>query len=269
MTNPMLANMDLEQLIVIAKQAGQQIMNIYESAFTVESKEDKSPLTEADKASHQVIVRGLQQLDPAIPIMSEEGSHTAYEIRKDWRTFWLVDPLDGTKEFIKRNGEFTVNIALIHDSYTVLGIIYVPVTGITYVGTPDGAYLIDQDDQRRDIHVSAPRGQAITIVESRSHPSPELEQFMHHVQQSYTRFERIEKGSSLKLCAIADGTAQLYPRLGPTMEWDIAAGQAIIEAAGGQVVDMQGQRFAYNKENLLNGHFIALGELELSQVFPQ
>ncbi len=256
----------IEQLIQIARDAGHAILGIYDTEYVIVNKEDHSPLTDADRASHEVIMQGLRELDPTIPVMSEEGSHTSYEERQDWRIFWLVDPLDGTKEFIKKNGEFTVNLALIEGNYPIFGLIHVPVTGMTYVGTPSGAYLLDSNNQRTDIHVTAPRDHEITIVESRSHPSPEGELWMASLQRSYATIHRIEKGSSLKLCAVADGSAHVYPRLGPTMEWDIAAGQAIIEAAGGQVVDLQGQRFAYNKENLLNGHFIACGNLDLNQV---
>jgi 3'(2'), 5'-bisphosphate nucleotidase len=254
---------DIERLIQIAVQAGEQILHVYHTDFTVENKEDQSPLTEADKASHHVIVHGLQSLNATIPIMSEEGSHTPYAIRKDWPMFWLVDPLDGTKEFIKKNGEFTVNIALIQDQYPVFGLIHVPVTGMTYVGTASGAYQVDREHRKSVLNVTAPQPTEITIVESRSHPSPELEKLMTTLQQHFPSIQRIEKGSSLKLCVIADGSAQLYPRLGPTMEWDIAAGQAIVEAAGGQIINLQGERFRYNKEDLRNQSFLAIGQLDV------
>jgi len=246
-----------EQLITIARQAGSRILEIYHRDFKVEYKDDQSPLTDADRASHEWIVERLRILDPEIPILSEEGRNIPYDARKGWQRFWLVDPLDGTKEFISRNGEFTVNIALIEHGYPVLGVICVPVTDTIYYGEQgNGAVKIEGSGEERRISVQKPSDSEITIVESRSHPSAELETFMEQLNHQYSTIHRISKGSSLKFCSVADGTAHLYARMGPTMEWDTGAGQAIVEAAGGTVVWLDGTRVNYNKENLRNHFFI-------------
>lgn len=246
----------VSDVIHIAKDAGKEILKIYKTDFSVEFKGDHSPLTLADKASHQVIVAGLKKITPDIPVLSEEGKDIAYEERKTWKQFWLVDPLDGTKEFIKKNGEFTVNIALIENGFPVFGVIYVPVQDVTYYGSANKAYKMDQNDAETPIHVNSNHTGSITIVESRSHPSKELEQLMGKIEGKFQTVGRIQRGSSLKFCAVAEGTADLYPRMGPTMEWDTAAGQAIVEAAGGTVETLDGKRFSYNKESLLNRFFI-------------
>lgn len=235
-------------------------MDIYQTDFKVDHKEDHSPLTEADRRSHAIIVQALQNDYPEIPVLSEEGKTIPYEERKNWIRFWLVDPIDGTKEFIKRNGEFTVNIALIENNYPVLGVIYAPALNMLYVGQQGkGAYKMVHEIQ--EIQVKTQQLEDIyTIVESRSHPSPELNEFINKIQLKFGKIQRIEKGSSLKLCAVAEGAADCYPRFGPTMEWDTAAGQAIVEAAGGKVVTLKGERFIYNKESLLNESFLALAK---------
>lgn len=246
-----------DSLMAIAKEAGAAILSVYEKDFEVEYKDDRSPLTEADRLSHERIVEGLAALDASIPVLSEEGKDIPYEERVNWQRFWLVDPLDGTKEFVKRNGEFTVNIALIEQGYPVLGVIYVPVTGVLYYGEAGKeAVKIASGSMAQTLAVRKPESGAITIVESRSHPSPELESFMSELQQKYSSIDRISKGSSLKFCAVAEGSAHLYPRMGPTMEWDTAAGQAIVEAAGGSVKWLNGERVHYNKEILRNDFFI-------------
>jgi 3'(2'), 5'-bisphosphate nucleotidase len=238
----------------IARKAGAAIMDIYGGDCTVETKSDNSPLTAADKASHEVIVAGLKALTPDIPILSEEGKNIPYEERKNWERFWLVDPLDGTKEFIKRNGEFTVNIALIEGHAPVLGVVYVPVQDKMYVGVVgQGAYVQKGDGKPEPIRVRKPDPEAgLTVVMSRSHPSPELEAYLEDIKVA----EALPVGSSLKLCVVAEGRADLYPRLGPTMEWDTGAGQAVVLAAGGTVKTPDGKDLQYNKENLLNPHFI-------------
>lgn len=246
-----------DSLMAIAKEAGAAILSVYEKDFEVEYKDDRSPLTEADRLSHERIVEGLAALDASIPVLSEEGKDIPYEERVNWQRFWLVDPLDGTKEFVKRNGEFTVNIALIEQGYPVLGVIYVPVTDVLYYGEAGKeAVKIASGSMPQTLAVRKPESGAITIVESRSHPSPELESFMSELQQKYSSIDRISKGSSLKFCAVAEGSAHLYPRMGPTMEWDTAAGQAIVEAAGGSVKWLNGERVHYNKEILRNDFFI-------------
>jgi len=246
---------DIEALKAIARRAGEAIMEIYgEDDFVVEVKDDNSPLTAADKVSHEVIVNGLLKHWPEIPILSEEGANIPYEERRNWQRFWLVDPLDGTKEFIKRNGEFTVNIALIEGGSPVAGIVYVPAQDKLYSGVEGEAYVQEGGEQQpKPIKVRKPDfGKGLTVVMSRSHPSPELEEYLQNVNVA----EALPVGSSLKLCVVAEGIADLYPRLGPTMEWDTAAGHAVVLAAGGRVETPAGEPLYYNKENLLNQYFI-------------
>lgn len=246
-----------QELIEIAWKAGEKIMDIYlhdDFHDSIDFKADNSPLTKADKAAHWVIDEALTRLWPEIPVLSEEGKHTDYNERKHWTKFWLVDPLDGTREFIKRNGQFTVNIALIENGYPVLGLVYVPVQNVLYWGDETGAAKITEGKETA-IHVK--HTGAITAVGSRSHSSQEEADVM----AKYKVSETIAVGSSLKFCMVADATADLYYRHGPTMEWDTAAGQAVVEAAGGTVLLPDGKRFRYNKENLLNSSFYCLGQL--------
>ena len=247
-------DIDIKTICQIAKDAGSAIMDIYAGDHGVEYKNDKSPLTAADKASHAVITSGLKKHFPTIPVLSEEGTDILYEERQSWSRFFLVDPLDGTKEFIKRNGEFTVNIALIDGQKPVLGVVYVPVQKKIYWGIKGkGAWSHEQGDGRQQIKVRKPdQTKGLTVVMSRSHPSPELEEYLKHINVA----KSLPVGSSLKLCVIAEGKADLYPRLGPTMEWDTAAGHAVVIAAGGAVETVDGDSLLYNKENLLNPYFI-------------
>lgn len=240
----------------MALASGDKIMDIYlhdDFHESIDFKADHSPLTKADKAAHLVIDEALKRLWSDIPVLSEEGKHANYEERKQWNRFWLVDPLDGTREFIKRNGQFTVNIALIEDGYPVLGLVYVPVQQVLYWGDAAGATKIEAG-MEKNIKVKIP-GAPITAVGSRSHSSQEEADVM----TKYKVEETIAVGSSLKFCMIAEGSADLYYRHGPTMEWDTAAGQAVVEAAGGSVLLPDGKRFRYNKENLLNSSFYCLG----------
>ena len=248
---------DIGRVCNIAKAAGAAIMGVYDGDHAVEYKEDKSPLTAADKAAHRIIVAGLEELTPDVPILSEEGRDIPYEVRKNWSCFWLVDPLDGTKEFIKRNGEFTVNIALIERQKPVLGVVYVPVTDTLYWGGQElGAWRQEGHGPAETIRVREPDlAKGLTVVMSRSHPSPELEEYLKTIQAA----NAISVGSSLKLCAVAEGRADLYPRLGPTMEWDTGAGHAVVEGAGGTVQTPEGTSLTYNKEDLLNPYFIVKG----------
>ena len=250
-------NVDIEIVCKIAKAAGQAILSVYDGDHAVEYKDDKSPLTAADKASHEVIVAGLQQHYPEIPILSEEGADIPYAERKDWSRFWCVDPLDGTKEFIKRNGEFTVNIALIEDGRPVLGVVYVPVQDKMYYGSTEaGCWTQEAGEEPAQVQVrKADHAAGLTVVMSRSHPSPELEAYLQGIKVA----EALPVGSSLKLCVVAEGKADTYPRLGLTMEWDTAAGHAVVEAAGGTVTQVNGAPLRYNKENLLNPFFIVAG----------
>jgi len=259
-------SIDFEIVCTIAREAGQAIMDIYDKDHGVEFKDDKSPLTLADKASHQVIDQGLREHFPDIPILSEEGKDVPYQVRSQWQRFWLVDPLDGTKEFIKRNGEFTVNIALIENQKPVAGVVYVPAQDKLYLGiVGEGAWVqadslklkADSYSQSREIRVREPDyNKGLTVVMSRSHPSPELEDYLKSVKVA----DALPVGSSLKLCVVAEGRADLYPRLGPTMEWDTAAGHAVVESAGGTVFTPEGESLSYNKENLLNPFFIVKGQ---------
>ncbi|WP_281615631.1 3'(2'),5'-bisphosphate nucleotidase CysQ [Flammeovirga sp. SubArs3] len=252
--------MNLEKLsedcMQIAIDAGHAIMEIYQKEdLGVEIKDDNSPLTLADKASHEVIMEGLTKLE--YPILSEEGKEMSYGERKDWTTYWCVDPLDGTKEFINRNGEFTVNIALIHEKKPVLGVVYVPVKGVIYIGIDGIGAKKGEAGILDPIEVKWKEGNRVA-VRSKSHANPAEEEIIG----KYSATESISVGSSLKFCMVAEGKADLYYRHGPTMEWDTAAGQAVVEAAGGHVYtgNTEDELFRYNKENLLNGSFLVLGK---------
>ena len=250
--------MDSQTLIDIAKQAGEAILSVYNDpnlSSEVDYKADNSPLTLADERSNEVIIAGLAAAGNQLPILSEEMKHAPYEERRHWQEFWLIDPLDGTKEFINRNGEFTVNIALIRDGRPVQGIIYVPVKDTIYYGDAAGAWK-EIAGERTTITVNNSSTGRIA-VRSKSHASPEEE----GVLARYGVTDSISVGSSLKFCMVAEGKADVYYRHGPTMEWDTGAGQAVLEAAGGKVYigDQEGSVFTYNKENLLNGSFLCLG----------
>ena len=247
-----------QQLLDIAREAGRAILAVYHQDFSVEHKADESPLTAADLASHRVIVQRLGEIDPSIPVLSEEGADIPFEQRRAWPRYWLIDPLDGTREFVKRNGEFTVNIALIDEGRAVAGVVHVPVSGISYVGQlNEGAWKIDADDKSQPIQVNKKRPRTLRVAGSRSHAGDSLKRFLDRVGDH----EIVSMGSSLKLCLVAEGAADIYPRLGPTSEWDTAAAQAVVEAAGGSVTDTQLQPLRYNtKESLLNPHFLVFGD---------
>jgi len=254
----------LNELCHIAKHAGQEILRIYMDSkdVEIERKSDSSPLTIADKASNEIICQGLENMNPSYPIISEENKQIAYEERKDYEYAWMVDPLDGTKEFIKRNGEFTVNIALIHKNRSIMGVVYVPVEDKCYYAAEgEGAFLIDKDGVVSQLHCNNFKmdDEGIRVVASRSHLNPETEAFMGQLKQP----ETVAKGSSLKFLVLASGGAELYPRLAPTMEWDTAAAHIILEEAGGSVVQYGTKDpLEYNKENLLNPHFLASARLK-------
>ncbi len=249
---------NLEKIIEIARKAGDAILDVYNSEdFGVEIKSDNSPLTKADKASHKIIVTELKNNFPEIPILSEEGKEIPFEERKKWERFWCVDPLDGTKEFIKRNGEFTVNIALIENQKPVAGVIFVPVTKELYYGDiENGSFKVSENGQTTQLHVSGKTASdELIVVQSRSHSGEEENNF-------YSKFkikDRKSKGSSLKICMVAEGKADLYFRGGPTWEWDTAAGHAILLGAGGRFTNKDGTELVYNKEVIKNYGFIALG----------
>lgn len=252
---------DINKINEIARQAGTAILGIYEQDFDVMEKTDKSPLTQADLAAHHVIVKELQSLTPDIPVLSEESAAIPYQTRAQWQTYWLIDPLDGTKEFIKRNGEFTVNIALIHGGKAVLGVVHVPVSQITYYGDSErGAFKMGTDGNSVAIQVRPKHETPLRVVGSRSHAGDSLLKFMDKLGQH----EIISMGSSLKLCLVAEGKADIYPRLGPTSEWDTAAAQAVVEAAGGRVTDTEMKPLAYNtKESFLNPYFFVFGDVSI------
>ena len=253
-----------ESVIALAVAAAADILAIYDHAFDVEHKADDSPLTADDIASHRRIVEGLQRLTPEIPVLSEESADTDIATRRSWSRLWLVDPLDGTREFVKRNGEFTVNIALIEDGVATFGVIQAPVTGELWWGdSVHGAYRRDAIGEIA-LETRTPALPPLRVAASRSHRDPRTEAFMAKMAAQMGGLEAIGVGSSLKFCRVADGAIDVYPRFAPTSEWDTAAGQCIVEAAGGRVLDPKGRPFRYNKrDTLLNGDFVALGDAGL------
>lgn len=255
----------IELSVKAAIEAGKKILEVYAKDFAFETKADNSPLTEADKQSHEAIDAILSSSN--IPALSEEAKQLPYEERKDWKKFWLIDPLDGTKEFIKKNGEFTVNIALIENGTPVMGVVYIPVTGKLYFGSEEeGSYSITVTDNGMSVAEiiesavrmpNCPTPSTYTIVASRSHNTKETEDFIAERKQVYNDIDLISSGSSIKLCLVAEGKAHVYPRLAPTMEWDTGAGHAVAKFAGCKVYNYQtGNELEYNKENLLNPWFV-------------
>jgi len=246
---------DILALCGVARLAGQEILRVAETAFTVDTKADDSPVTQADRASDAIIRQALTDLYPDIPILSEESGQTDHTVRRHWTRFWLVDPLDGTKEFIKQNGEFTVNIALMEKGRPVLGIIQVPTRDAIYYGGPSlGAFRLSGTDDPAPIAVRRPvSGEPVRVGVSRSHPDERLDAYL----AALPAHELVTAGSAYKFCLLAQGTIHLYPRFGPTMEWDTAAGHAIVEGAGGRLTAMDGSPFLYNKPCLRNGPFVA------------
>ena len=253
-----------QAVIALAAKAAAEILAVYEGEFAVAHKDDRSPLTAADLASHRCIMAGLQALTPDIPVLSEESKDLDIATRREWQTLWLVDPLDGTREFIKRNGEFTVNIALIEAGVATFGEIQQPVTGVLWHGTPGAGAFRRDGDAEVDIRVRKPAVAPLRIAASRSHRDERTQALLDAMGG-----EAVACGSSLKFCHIAVGSLDLYPRFGHTCVWDTAAGQAILEAAGGAVLDPQGRPFRYNqRDTLLNGDFIAFGDLALRAALP-
>ncbi|MDB4749870.1 3'(2'),5'-bisphosphate nucleotidase CysQ [Rubripirellula sp.] len=257
-----LENSQLDKLESIARDAGAGILSVYESEdFNVQSKGDGSPLTRADRLAHEIIVAGLAELTPEIPVVSEESAKEELDARLSWDLFWLVDPLDGTKEFIKRNGEFTVNIALVHRGCPVYGVVYAPVLNSCFCGGPEyGAWRVDGDDSvRQNIAVAGKTEGVMTVVASRSHRGEAVESFIEKLASRCGEPEVRSMGSSLKICLVATGEADVYPRLGPTCEWDTAAAHAVVLGAGGKVTNVCGEPLVYNKPNILNPWFLAFG----------
>lgn len=246
-----------EAVISIARDASAAIMQVYAEDFAVQHKADNSPLTRADLAAHRIIADGLYRLTPELPLLSEEGASIAWATRQDWHAYWLVDPLDGTREFIKRNDEFTVNIALIECNRPVFGVIMSPVTGTVWHAQAGRVALRRDGENDRELRTRQPATAPLKVAVSRSHLDPRARAVLEHLPGA----EAVPLGSSLKFCHIAEGLLDVYPRFGPTSEWDTAAGQCILEAAGGVLLAPDGRAFRYNRrDSVLNGDFMALGD---------
>ena len=252
----------LDPVIQIAYQAGKAIMEVYDAGFKVGEKSDHTPVTEADMAANHVIESGLKELTPHLPILTEEAKPTPYSQRKTWPRYWLIDPLDGTREFIKRNGEFTVNIALIDGDESVMGVVYAPVIGVLYYAAKgQGAFKQASTNEPKPISVREKCSGKTVVACGRSTPSEEMKDFIKNLGEH----EIIRVGSALKSCLVAEGKADLYARLGPTSEWDTAAAQCVVEEAGGAITDTAMQRLRYNqKDDLLNPHFFVAGDLSIN-----
>lgn len=245
---------------LISRKAGGRILEIYDRGFDVETKQDGSPVTTADHLSHAMIIGELGKLTPAIPILSEESSEEVAEQRRSWRTYWLVDPLDGTKEFIHRRGDFTVNIALMQDGQPVVGVVYTPVQSLLHWAWLGGAAFRQAgSEQARAIQATCYAGGEPVVVASRSHGRGNLEKFLASIERDRGGYELVSMGSALKICIVAEGRADVYPRLGPTSEWDTAAAHCVLAVAGGRITDCRGEPLLYNKDSLLNPWFIATG----------
>ena len=250
-----LKNLSLE-INQVARASGSIIRKYFQSSYNIDIKDDKSPVTTADLAANDHIEQQLNSLTPNIPRISEESDNTSYEIRRHWETFWLIDPLDGTREFIKNRPDFTVNIALIHQNRPILGSIYLPISDQLYFATQgDRAYRCDQADKPISITVTDCTHSTPRICGSRAHHSKSMQVFLDNVGAH----ELIARGSSIKSCLVADGSADIYPRFGPTWEWDTAAAQCIIEQSGGYLTTLDMDALSYNKESLLNPSFLAFG----------
>jgi 3'(2'), 5'-bisphosphate nucleotidase len=250
-----------EGAITLARDAAAAILGIYDSAFAVEHKADASPLTAADLAAHRILVEGLERLTPDIPVLSEEAAEDAtWNLREGWRRLWLVDPLDGTREFVKRNGEFSVNLALVEDGEVVFAVVQAPVGGALWHATRGAGAFRREGERDVAIQSRRPAQSPLRVAASRSHRDGRTEAFIEQLGD----IEPVSLGSSLKFCRLAEGSLDVYPRFGPTSEWDTAAGQCILEAAGGIVVDPKGRPLRYNqRDTLLNGDFLALGDPQL------
>tara|TARA_Y100000588_G_C14279772_1_gene936347 strand:- start:10270 stop:11094 length:825 start_codon:yes stop_codon:yes gene_type:complete len=258
----------IEEVVKLSRDAGESILAIYnDSNLDFNFKEDNTPLTSADIASNNVIVKGLKKITPELPILSEEGSDIPYSIRSKWDQYWLIDPLDGTKEFLKRNGEFTVNIALIKNGRPILGVIYVPVNNEIFYGYKDGGSFYEKGkNSAKKIEVANDYQGPIRIVSSRSHTNKQLISFIKNIKNKKV----LSIGSSLKFCLIASGKADIYPRFGPTSEWDTAAGDAIVKFAGGSIMTEKKEELIYNqKESLLNPNFIAYSNNKYNDMFTR
>ena len=255
----------IKVMCAVARDAGAAILQVYgDEDFGVQTKSDDSPLTRADLAAHNIIVEGLQKRAPGIPVLSEESDAISFAERSSWDQYFLVDPLDGTKEFINRNGEFTVNIALIEKGVPMRGVVFVPVKDVMYTGDQhEGIATVTREGETGSIQVRKLDRASLTVVASRRHGGEALEACLSVLRENFSSIDTTNMGSSLKLCLIAEGEADLYPRLAPTSEWDTAAAQAVVEAAGGKVVDVELKELRYNtKDNILNPFFYVIGDTE-------
>ena len=254
----------VKPIIELSVRAGESILKIYDTEFEIDEKKDSTPLTEADLQSHNIIVSGLKFITPDIPIISEEEKLESFSSRKSRRRYWLIDPLDGTREFINKNGEFTVNIALIENNIPILGVVHAPVKSETYIGCKNyGAKKINAMKEMKNISINKKLNTPLKVIGSRSHRGDSLAKFLNFVGEH----EFLSVGSSLKFCMIAEGKADLYPRFGPTSEWDTAAAQAVVEQAGGKVINRNLDRLQYNKkESILNSQFYAVGSNLISKI---
>ncbi len=252
---------EIEAAIALVRTAGEAILAVYASEFAVEHKDDRSPLTAADRAAHAVLDRGLADLPSALPVLSEESAHIPWEVRAGWHRYWLVDPLDGTREFVKRNGEFTVNVALVEDGVPVAGIVQAPVTGeLWWAERGVGAFRREADGSDSRLASTRPAPTELRVAASRSHLDERTRALLGRLGPHQT----FGLGSSLKFCRLAEGRADVYPRFGPTSEWDTAAAQCVLECAGGAVIDADGNPLRCNRgPSLLNGDFLALGDPDL------
>ena len=247
------------KVVSLAQRAGGRIMGVYNSAVAMRQKSNDSPVTIADIAAHQTLSVGLRQIIPGLPVLSEETAMVPFAERKEWERYWLIDPLDGTKEFLKRNGEFTVNVALIENHRPILGVVWVPAHGVGYFAVAGGgAFRQFEGKIAEPIRIQPLRWRPVKVVGSRSHVSPDMDKFL----KKLGNHEMIAVGSSLKFCQVAEGKADVYPRLMPTAEWDTAAPQCILEEAGGKVLSLvDGKPLSYNhKDSILNPNFVAFGD---------
>ncbi len=252
----------MPEVIELTREVGRSILEIYCTSFEVNNKKDNTPVTCADLAANEQIVNKLSLLTPDIPVLSEESDEIDFARRQGWETYWLVDPLDGTRAFIERSGEFSINIALIHRHYPVIGVVYSPVRQVCYYACVDnGAFRLESNNEARSIHVREHCPEYPMIAGTRSSRSPALLAYLKNMEQHFKGYGMTFLGSSLKSCLIAEGKADLYIRLGPTSEWDTAAAQCIVEEAGGRITDLQMQRLSYNyKDSLLNPYFFVFGD---------
>ncbi len=256
----------LQQVVAIAIDAGAEILDVYAGEFEVAVKDDGSPLTLADRRAHDLIDQRLRRLDPGIPVLSEESDATVLAQRRQWKRYWLVDPLDGTREFVKRSDEFTVNIALIEGNRPVMGVVYAPVKGVSFyaaaatAGVGAGAFKRGADGKPAPIRVKQFNREKAIMVTSRSHATAAVETYRARLAREVEEVEVTGMGSSLKICLVAEGLADIYPRLAPTSEWDTAAAQCVLESAGGRLTNLAGQPLIYNKPNILNPRFLASGD---------